>query len=159
MWYFTEFTSRLSIIFFSNFQIISSRRKIIYTFYLFDSKTGRNEVSKRKHWKHWHRDWHKISTLKSRGDSACERGGDARRKFWIRPLKETDLGVGQAFLTPKRDHVKTQTIQDDVHPYPCHMRSPAPPPPPGRKRRRENVPGARSAKAPAENFSGSKAIF
>ena len=50
--------------------------------------------------------------------------------------------------TPKRD---------DEHPYPCHMRSP--PPPAGRKRRRENVPGARSSKAPAENFSGSKAIF
>ena len=36
-------------------------------------------------------------------DSAYERGGDARRKFWIKPLKETDLGVAQAFLTPKRD--------------------------------------------------------
>ena len=38
------------------------------------------------------------------GDSAYERGGDARRKFWIKPLKETDLGMAQAFLTPKRDH-------------------------------------------------------
>ena len=32
---------------------------------------------------------------------------DARRKFWIKPLKEIDLGVAQAFfdpcLTPKRD--------------------------------------------------------
>ena len=27
------------------------------------------------------------------GDSAYERGGDARRKFLIKPLKETDLGV------------------------------------------------------------------
>ena len=45
------------------------------------------------------------------GDSAYERGGDARRKFWIKPLKKTDLGVVQAqlFFTPKRDHVKTQT--------------------------------------------------
>ena len=32
------------------------------------------------------------------GDSAYERGGDARRKFWIKPLKETDLGVAQAFF-------------------------------------------------------------
>ena len=32
------------------------------------------------------------------GDSAYERGGDARRKFWIKPLKETYLGVAQAFL-------------------------------------------------------------
>ena len=44
------------------------------------------------------------------GDSVYERGGDARRKFWIKPLKETDLEGAQAFLTPKRDHNKTQTI-------------------------------------------------
>ena len=44
------------------------------------------------------------------GNSAYEMGGDARRKFWIKPLLETDLGVAQAFLTLKRDHVKTQTI-------------------------------------------------
>ena len=36
-------------------------------------------------------------------DSVYEWGGDARRKFWIKLLKETDLGVAQAFLTPKRD--------------------------------------------------------
>ena len=34
------------------------------------------------------------------GDLAYERGGDARRKFWIKPLKETDLGVAQAFFDP-----------------------------------------------------------
>ena len=34
------------------------------------------------------------------GDSAYERGGDACRKFWIKPLKETDLGVAQAFFDP-----------------------------------------------------------
>ena len=34
------------------------------------------------------------------GDSAYERGGDARRKFWIKHLKETDLGVAQAFFDP-----------------------------------------------------------
>ena len=34
------------------------------------------------------------------GDSAYEKGGDARRKFWIKPLKETDLGVAQAFFDP-----------------------------------------------------------
>ena len=33
-------------------------------------------------------------------DSAYERGGDARWKFWIKPLKETDLGVAQAFFDP-----------------------------------------------------------
>ena len=42
------------------------------------------------------------------GYSAYERDGDDRQKFWIKPLKETDLGVAQA-LTPKSDHVKTQT--------------------------------------------------
>ena len=36
----------------------------------------------------------------SRGDSTYERGGDARQKFWIKPLKETDLGVAQAFFDP-----------------------------------------------------------
>ena len=34
------------------------------------------------------------------GDPAYERGGDARWKFWIKPLKETDLGGAQAFLDP-----------------------------------------------------------
>ena len=34
------------------------------------------------------------------GDSAYERDGDARRKFGINPLKETDLGVAQAFFDP-----------------------------------------------------------
>ena len=29
------------------------------------------------------------------GDSAYDRGGDARRKFWIKPLKDTDLGVAK----------------------------------------------------------------
>ena len=33
-------------------------------------------------------------------------GKDACQKFWIKPLKETDPGVAQAFLAPKRDHVK-----------------------------------------------------
>ena len=42
----------------------------------------------------------------SRGDSAYEKGGDARRKFWIKPLMETNLGVAQPFLTPKSDHFK-----------------------------------------------------
>ena len=34
------------------------------------------------------------------GESAYERGRDARRKFWIKPLKETYLGVAQAFFVP-----------------------------------------------------------
>ena len=34
------------------------------------------------------------------GDSSYEDGTDARRKFWIKPLKETDLGVAQAFFDP-----------------------------------------------------------
>ena len=34
------------------------------------------------------------------GSSAYERDGDACGKFWIKPLKETDLGIAQAFLDP-----------------------------------------------------------
>ena len=34
------------------------------------------------------------------GDPTYERGGDARRKFRIKPLKETDLGVAQVFFDP-----------------------------------------------------------
>ena len=48
--------------------------------------------------------------VKPGGDSPFERGGDARRKFLIKPLQETDLGAWpNLFLTHKRDHVKTQT--------------------------------------------------
>ena len=41
-----------------------------------------------------------IITLLRGMDSAYERGGDARRKFEIKSLKETDLGVAQAFFDP-----------------------------------------------------------
>ena len=34
------------------------------------------------------------------GHSAYETGWDACRKFWIKPLKETDLGGAQAFFDP-----------------------------------------------------------
>ena len=34
------------------------------------------------------------------GDSTYERGGNARQKFWIKPLKETNLGMAQAFFDP-----------------------------------------------------------
>ena len=47
------------------------------------------------------------STCSERSDQArgrlpYERGGDACLKFWIKPLKETNLGVAQPFLTPKK---------------------------------------------------------
>ena len=41
-----------------------------------------------------------MSVTRGGGDSAYERDGDARRKFGINPLKETDLGVAQAFFDP-----------------------------------------------------------
>ena len=46
--------------------------------------------------------WVKVKRLETpRGrNSAYERGGDARRKFCIKPLKETDLGVAQEFFDP-----------------------------------------------------------
>ena len=51
----------------------------------------------------WERKKETLVLLYSRvwgGESAYERGGDARRKFWIKPLKETDLGVAQGFFDP-----------------------------------------------------------
>ena len=29
-----------------------------------------------------------------------ERGGEARQKFWVKPLKETNLGMGPPFFYP-----------------------------------------------------------
>ena len=40
------------------------------------------------------------------GGLPYERGGDVRRKFWIKPRKETNLGVAQHFLTPETDHFR-----------------------------------------------------
>ena len=37
-------------------------------------------------------------TTRGGGGLRIERGGDARRKFWIKPLKATDLGGAQAFF-------------------------------------------------------------
>ena len=34
------------------------------------------------------------------GGLPYERDGDDRRKFWIKPLKETNLGVAQPFFDP-----------------------------------------------------------
>ena len=53
-----------------------------------------------------------LERSQTRGGLRIWKGWDARRKFGIKPLKETDLGVAQAFFfwTPKRDHVKIQTI-------------------------------------------------
>ena len=42
----------------------------------------------------------KMAGERACGDSHYERDGDACRKFWIKPLKETDLGVAQAFFDP-----------------------------------------------------------
>ena len=61
-----------------------------------------------------------VCSLRGR-DSAYKRGGDARRKFWIKPLKETDLGATQAFfLIPKRNHVKTQTTYIFLYFFACN---------------------------------------
>ena len=45
--------------------------------------------------------WPMLHVTPREGDSAYERGGDAHRKFGIKPgLKETDLGVARAFFYP-----------------------------------------------------------
>ena len=43
---------------------------------------------------------HGWSFTRGGGDFTYERGGDARREFWIKPPKETDLGLAQAFFDP-----------------------------------------------------------
>ena len=37
------------------------------------------------------------------GELPYERGGDARKEFWIKPLKETKLGVAQTFFDPLKE--------------------------------------------------------
>ena len=49
---------------------------------------------------YWAANPHLAVTWGGGGASAYERGGDARRKFWIKPPKETDLGVARAFFDP-----------------------------------------------------------
>ena len=52
------------------------------------------------------REWYIHSARGKRGGRgegrglSYERGADARQKFWIKPLKETNLGMAQTFLTP-----------------------------------------------------------
>ena len=38
-----------------------------------------------------------------------KRGGYACQKFWIKPLKETNLGVAQAFFGPLKETIKKKT--------------------------------------------------
>ena len=38
--------------------------------------------------------------IRGGGGLCIWKGGDARRKFWIKRLKKTDLGVAQAFFDP-----------------------------------------------------------
>ena len=46
--------------------------------------------------------WFRSVELRGGGGvySAYERGGYPRQKFWIKPVKETDLGMAQAFFDP-----------------------------------------------------------
>ena len=37
---------------------------------------------------------------KCRGELPYERGGDARRNFWIKPVMATNLGVAPNFFDP-----------------------------------------------------------
>ena len=53
-------------------------------------------------------------------DSAYERGGDARRKIWIKPPKETDLGVAQAFFDPKK---KPKTCKYQIYIFNTFLRA------------------------------------
>ena len=37
-----------------------------------------------------------------------ERGGEARQKFWVKPLKETNLGMGPPFFLPLKETILLQ---------------------------------------------------
>ena len=39
------------------------------------------------------------------GGLPYERGGDSRRKFWIKPQKETNLGVAKPFFGPLKETI------------------------------------------------------
>ena len=54
------------------------------------------------HFAHWvHDNRHEYTcTNHSLGRLPYDRSGDARGKFWIKPLKETNLGVAQPFVDP-----------------------------------------------------------
>ena len=60
---------------------------------------------------------HAICIFLNRGGLPYERVGDVRRKFWIKPVKETNLGVGQPLLTPKRDKFQHSWLNKDR----CHF--------------------------------------
>ena len=49
----------------------------------------------------------KLVGTHPRGHIPYETDGDARQKIRIKVLKETNLGVAQAFFDPKGDHAKT----------------------------------------------------
>ena len=46
------------------------------------------------------------ATAQGGGDFAYERVGMLIRNFELSPLKETNNGMAQDFLTPKRDHIQ-----------------------------------------------------
>ena len=50
-------------------------------------------------------DWIQLQACKKHigGDSAYERGGDARRKFWIKPPKWDRSGRGPSFFWPLKE--------------------------------------------------------
>ena len=50
-----------------------------------------------------------VPTCQARGGGRLpyERGGDARQKFWINPLKETNLDMAYPFFDPWERPFKT----------------------------------------------------
>ena len=50
---------------------------------------------------------HAICIFLTRGGLPYGRVGDARRKFWIKPVKETNLGVGQPFIDAWKRQIST----------------------------------------------------
>ena len=55
--------------------------------------------------KEYQRFWTQFAILAPGGGLPYERGGDSRRKFWIKPQKETNLGVAKPFFGPLKETI------------------------------------------------------
>ena len=67
--------------------------------------------------KEYQRFWTQFAILAPPGGGLpYERGGDSRRKFWIKPQKETNLGVAKPFFGPLKETISNFDYMNGVPP-------------------------------------------